>query len=252
MATPKSDSGVIPATATATAAISTFLRRITTRVVDFLIPENIRQEHRRIIATFAKYKYALVALAASTLFAIAEYEQPGYFPRPQELTAAVIGFLCASMLIFAAFALMEYTETHTWPWEDEGFVWPWQALLWSGTAYVDETIGESVTAYRNTNMMAPSIRVDGGDDAVKQDETTFGDDSTSSMAASTLGSTTQAGSPARAEIVIPPTPLLPGGLRPIHLPPPPVHHSGLLGESPMPVKFKHFSGHSNLENVDEE
>lgn len=90
MATPKSDSGIIPATATATATVSIFLRRITTRVVDFLVPENIRQEHRRIIATFAKYKYALIALAASVIFAITEYEQPGYYPRPQELTAAVV------------------------------------------------------------------------------------------------------------------------------------------------------------------
>jgi hypothetical protein len=31
-----------------------------------------------------------------------------------------------------------------------------------------------------------------------------------------------------------------------------MHHSGLLGESPMPIKFKHFSGHSDLEGVDEE
>jgi hypothetical protein len=43
--------------------------------------------------------------------------------------------------------------------------------------------------------------------------------------------------------IIPPTPFLPGGLRPNHLLlPQPVHHSGLLGESPAPIKFKHFSG----------
>lgn len=156
------------------------------------------------------------------------------------------------MLIFAAFALMEYTETHTWPWEDEGFVWPWQALLWSGTAYVDETMGESVAAYRNTNMMAPSIRVGEAEEAANHKETASFNYSTSTMTASTIGSTTPAGSPARPDIVIPPTPLLLGGLRPIHLPPPPVHHSGLLGESPMPIKFKHFSGHPNLQSLDEE
>ncbi|KAI4937791.1 hypothetical protein J4E85_000227 [Alternaria conjuncta] len=193
MATPTTNSTTVPATATATTF--NFLRRIRTRVVDFLLPENIRQEYRRIIAPLARYRYAFVALVASTLFAIAEYEQPVYFPRPQELTNAVIGFLCASMLIFAAFALMEYTETHTWPWEDEGFVWPWQALLWSQTAYVDETMGESVAAYRNMNMMAPSIRVDGGAEAVVLEETASWNDSTRSIADSTLGSTTPAARP---------------------------------------------------------
>jgi len=88
MATPTTNSTTVPATATATTF--NFLRRIRTRVVDFFLPENIRQEYRRIIAPLAKYRYAFVALVASTLFAIAEYEQPGYFPRPQELTNAVV------------------------------------------------------------------------------------------------------------------------------------------------------------------
>jgi len=91
MATPTTNSTTAPATSTAsTATTFNFLRRIRTRVVDFFLPENIRQEYRRIIAPLAKYRYAFVALAASTLFAIAEYEQPGYFPRPQELTNAVV------------------------------------------------------------------------------------------------------------------------------------------------------------------
>lgn len=55
---------------------------------------------------------------------------------------------------------------------------------------------------------------------------------------------------AEQDVVIPPTPLLPGGLRPavdlqppINASPAQIHRSGLLGESPMPTnKFKHFSG----------
>jgi hypothetical protein len=43
------------------------------------------------------------------------------------------------------------------------------------------------------------------------------------------------------EMVIPPTPFLPPGLRPVNRLLPSVHHSGLLGESPMPGKFKHSS-----------
>jgi hypothetical protein len=148
---------------------------------------------------------------------------------------------------------MEYTETHAWPWEDEGFVWPWQALLWSGTAYVDETVADDVAAYRNLNMSSSSShRVDGKGDASDQDDIASGNDGADTLATSTLNSATPAGSPARHDIIIPPTPLLPGGLRPIRLPPPPVHHSGLLGESPAPIKFKHFSGHSDLENLEEE
>jgi hypothetical protein len=119
---------------------------------------------------------------------------------------------------------MEYVENHTWPWDDEGFVWPWEAILWSGTMYSDETLGESVAVHNDMSITASPI----------------------------VSSTTPADSPARADIIIPPTPLLPRGLRPFHLPPPPTHCSGILGESPMPINFKHFSGHSDLESVDEE
>jgi hypothetical protein len=80
----------IPTVAPATTARPTFLRRTKTQTLDFCFPENLRQEYRRIIASLAKYRYAFVALAVGILFAIAEYEQPGYFPRPQELTAAVV------------------------------------------------------------------------------------------------------------------------------------------------------------------
>jgi hypothetical protein len=107
---------------------------------------------------------------------------------------------------------MEYDETHTWPWEDDGWVWPWQAVLWGNTIYGDgEEFGESVTAY----FHRPDINAEDGNAIA---EPFAGDDP-----------------------IIPPTPFLPGGLRPVQLERP-QHHSGLLGESPAPIKFKHFSG----------
>jgi hypothetical protein len=80
----------IPTVAPTVAATPTFLRRVGTRVVDFFVPEFLRREYRRIIASLCKFKYAYIALAASILFAVAEYEQPGYLPRHQELTLALV------------------------------------------------------------------------------------------------------------------------------------------------------------------
>lgn len=135
-----------------------------------------------------------------------------------------VGFLGAFALIFPAYALMEYADSHIWPWNGEGWVWPWEAILWSSTVYNDETPGDSVAIYKYTNITASP----------------------------TIGSTTPAVSPARPDIIIPPMPLLPRGLRPVHLPPLLTHHSGILGESPMPIKFKHFSGNLDLGSVHEE
>lgn len=74
-----------------TVAAPSFLYRAQTRFVDSFLPDCVRQEYRRIIANLFTYKYAYIALATTVLFAAAEYEQPGYFPRPQELT---VGMVC--------------------------------------------------------------------------------------------------------------------------------------------------------------
>lgn len=150
-------------------------------------------------------------------------------PRPRHMwlmraNSYKVGGLCASALLFSTYALMEYANDHTWFWNEEGFVWLWVGMLWSFTVYDDETLDDIVAVHNGTSITASP----------------------------TVVSTTPVGSPARHDIIIPPTPLLPRGLRPVHLPPPPTHHSGILGESPMPIKFKHFSGHSDLEDVDEE
>ncbi|KAG9193514.1 hypothetical protein G6011_03549 [Alternaria panax] len=209
MATPNSTPPVAPTAA----ATPSFLCRAKTRSVDFLVPEFLRREYGRIVANTEESSQIS-----------AEYEQPGYFPRPPEWTVGIIGGLCAFTLLFSTFALMEYADGHTWFWNEEGFVWPWVGILWSLTVYNDETLNDSEAAYDGTSITACPMP----------------------------GSTTPAGPPTPPKIIIPPTPLLPRGLRPVHLPPPLTHHSGILGESPMPTKFKHFSRHSNMGIVDEE
>ena len=72
---------------------SNFLCRAQTRFVDSFVPDCVRQEYRRIITSLFTYKYAYIALATTVLFASAEYEQPGYFPRPHELTVGMVCYL---------------------------------------------------------------------------------------------------------------------------------------------------------------
>lgn len=109
-------------------------------------------------------------------------------------------------------------------------MWPWEALLWSSTVYYDETTDQSMAAYEDWHdvpaLQGPSLEMVRG---WRQHEQT-----------SPTPSTTPEGSPARQLRTVAPTPFLLHGLRPLHLPPPPTHRSGLLGESPMSVQFKHF------------
>jgi hypothetical protein len=133
---------------------------------------------------------------------------------------------------------MAYEESHTWPWEDDGWVWPWEALLWSNTIYLgdDEVdLSASVAGYMRANKPT-SPRVD----SPLRDESRTEDG----------GGTVESNKPSvetptgHDDPIIPPTPFLPQGMRPVSLrPPQTMHHSGLLGESPAPasVKFKHFS-----------
>jgi hypothetical protein len=132
---------------------------------------------------------------------------------------------------------MEYDESHAWPWEDDGWVWPWEALLWSNTVYLgdDEVdLSASMTEYMRANKPASDrvgspLRDDGG--------TEEGSWTVVSNKPSVETST------GNDDPIIPPTPFLPQGMRPVSLrPPQTMHHSGLLGESPAPPKFKHFSG----------
>ena len=141
-------------------------------------------------------------------------------------------------------ALIDYEETHTWPWDDEGFVWPWQKWLWSGTVYNDEAISESLANYRVDYFKSVASLFEEDGEEGEEGSVDFGRSGFEGrdVIEGQVQSTTPEGSPERPDIIIPPTPCLPGGLRPITLPPPLTHSSGLLGESPAPIRFKHFSG----------
>jgi hypothetical protein len=68
----------------------TFFDRTMSKIADFLFPTFLRQEYSRIIAFLAKAKYVCLALGVTIFFALAEWEQPGHFPRPIELTCALV------------------------------------------------------------------------------------------------------------------------------------------------------------------
>ncbi|ENI04684.1 hypothetical protein COCC4DRAFT_121584, partial [Bipolaris maydis ATCC 48331] len=179
-----------------------------TTIVDFFLPDPLQSEYRVISTTLANNYSSCLCLFVVLVFAIAEFEQPGWFPRPEELSSAVIGFLGVGTIIFLVVALLEYVETHTWPWEDEGFVWPWEALLWGGTVYNDEALEETVAEHSGSCVTQVSPQA-----------------GTKKVGCSEHGQ----------DIIIPPTPFLPGELRPTSLSPPIRHCSGLLGESPTPL-----------------
>ncbi|KAA8624530.1 hypothetical protein PtrSN002B_005757 [Pyrenophora tritici-repentis] len=216
---------------------------IITPVMDCFIPAPGRQDYEKIFHSIKASIYIYIVPFVVGLLLIAEYEQPGFLPRPDEISVAITGFLCICAIVFAAFALIEYDETHTWPWDDEGFVWPWQRWLWSCTVY-DESIGDSVASYKDDYLdsVTSLFEEEGEDKEISVDFGKSGFEGRSDVQEPAQSTTTPDGSPARPDIdiIIPPTPCLPGGLRPNNLAPPPTHSSGLLGESPAPMRFKHF------------
>lgn len=115
--------------------------------------------------------------------------------------------------------MLEYIETHTWPWEDEGFVWPWEALLWGGTVYNNETLEESVAEHSEPCVAQVSPQV-----GTKKAGCSEHEQASNAAADRTASFTTLEGFPERQGMIIPPTPFLPGGLRPTHISPP-IRHS---------------------------
>ncbi|EUC36399.1 hypothetical protein COCCADRAFT_55778, partial [Bipolaris zeicola 26-R-13] len=182
-----------------------------TTIVDFFLPAPLRSEYCVISTTLTNNYYSCLCLFLVLVFAIAEFEQPGWFPRPEELSSAVVGFLGVGAIIFIVVALLEYVETHTWPWEDDGFVWPWEALLWGGTVYNDEEIDQSVMEHLGSFVAQVSPQV-----------------------GTKKASSSEHEQANNSHMIIPPTPFLSSGLRPTNLSPPIRHSSGLLGESPTP------------------
>ncbi|KAF2821719.1 hypothetical protein CC86DRAFT_410799 [Ophiobolus disseminans] len=197
-----------------------------------ILPEPVRQEwihlftalHTKYANLPIRYRYGIPIVAFSVLYT--EYQNPGYFPRPASLTNGIIGFLCASAIILAVVTLHDYIETKKWPWQEDGW----------NTAY---DFGASVS----TAAPATLQRVG------------FATPEASITPAARIGTVMPPPTARKQPIIIPPTPFLPPGLRPIHLPPPTPHPSGLLGASPEPRRFSHFSGdgfvdkHNNLRAI---
>ncbi|KAE8849660.1 hypothetical protein PTNB73_01329 [Pyrenophora teres f. teres] len=222
-------------------ALLHLVQRIITPVMESFIPATGRQDYKKIFDSIKSSDYIYIAPFVVGLFLIAEYQQPGFLPRPDETFVATVGFFYAGVIIVTTFALLEYEETHTWPWNDEGFIWPWEKWLWSCTVYNDESIGDSVASYKDDYLKSVTslFEEEGEQKEVSVDFGRSGFEGRDDVQ-EPVQSTTPDGSPARPDIIIPPTPCLPGGLRPTSLASPPTHSSGLLGESPAPIRFKNF------------
>lgn len=66
-------------------------------LLDSFYPINMRLEYCLIFAKLSNDKLAYTILAIVLIFSVAEYQQPGWFPRPDQLSCAVVS--TSSMLI---------------------------------------------------------------------------------------------------------------------------------------------------------
>jgi hypothetical protein len=230
------------------------LRRIIAALADTIVPTPVRQGWHFVFAAFSsKYptKYRYSAPIVAVLVAVAEWQQPGFLPHTDKLTNAIVGFLCATLIVVGILVLQDYTENNRWPWAEEGWVWPWEAWLWSETAY-DLGASTNTSAESDNSPLLPATPI------IASTFASLTPNTPGSTPASSAQRDSLAMPPPTAfkqPFIIPPTPQLPRGLRPIHLSPPTpaqFHHSGLLGESPMPHKLVHFSGdyfHRNAQKL---
>ena len=241
------------------------LRPFATATATFVVPQPVRTEWRNVYQFLcelinvypAKYRYGV--LLGFVLALGAEWEQPGYFPRSESLTNGLVGTLCVGLLTVGIIKLQDFIESNKWPWQDEGWVWPWEALLWSQTVY---DFGVSTyTSPDGITSPLPSATLPVTDTPLQQPN--FNSSIANSQGATPMSNIADCSlsmpppTIMKQPIIIPPTPQLPRGLRPIHLPPPTpadIHKSGLLGESPRaPPKFKHFRGdyfHRNAQKLE--
>jgi hypothetical protein len=165
--------------------------------------------HVRTKLTTTPPNYCHVVLALLILAVIAEYQQPGCTPRLN----ALFGLACAAVVFFGSLACLDFVEEYKWPWQEDGWVWPWEAWLWRETVYElgASTNSEPMSSYRSAFV------------STSKDYETM-----------------------PPPFIIPPTPFLPGGLRPK---PFPAHRSGIMGASPMPPKATHLSGNAFARSI---
>lgn len=96
-------------------ATPTLLHRVTTTIVDFFLPAPLRSEYCVISTTLTNNYYSCLCLFLVLVFAIAEFEQPGWFPRPEELSSAVVGTFSSLLMTF--YRIKALTKKTGWvPW----------------------------------------------------------------------------------------------------------------------------------------
>jgi hypothetical protein len=207
------------------------LRRSATAVADIFVPTPVRQHwiilyttiHTTISAYPAQFRYGF--LAVTLLAALTELSQPGYLPRPKELSNVIIGLACTTLVTHCALALCDFLDNDKWPWQEDGWVWPWQAWLWKNTAY-------DPGASTSTHADEPNSPLQRASPALAHSP------STRAAATQTRNVIPIDDKSGRFTFSMP----APVGLRRLDIPSRQTHKSGILGESPMPPKFKYFDG----------
>ncbi|KAH4053198.1 hypothetical protein HBH49_096510 [Parastagonospora nodorum] len=226
--------------------ILTHVRHFVSTLIEIVSPVPVRQGwmylyntlHNKIATCPAIYRYGPLALIIS--IGVAEWQQPGFIPGPQQLTNAIIGFLCATILVLGVRAVNEYIETNKWPWQDEEWIWPWEKWLWQDTVY---DLGASTRTIADGLVSPPSARtphmVEASPMKPISPRTKTPVIETNSMLPPTAS---------KRPIIIPPTPQLPVGMRPPPMPAPAqIHRSGIIGESPAPSKPSYSTGNAFAE-----
>lgn len=248
--TPSATAAVLPSSSTVAATRSnivlTRIHHFVSTVTDIVSPVPVRQGwmylyttlHNKIAACPPRYRYGSLALIIS--IGVAEWQQSGSIPRPQQLTNAIIGFLCATILVLGVLALNEYAETNKWPWQDDDWIWPWEKWLWQDTVY---DLGASTRATADGLVSPPSARTP---HMVETSPTKLASPGTNTPVVET--NSMPPPTTFKRPIIIPPTPQLPVGMRPPPTPTPAqMHTSGIIGESPAPSKMRHRTGNAFAE-----
>jgi hypothetical protein len=183
---------------------------------------------------------------------VAEYQQPGFIPRPAELSTLLASVPCAAFLVCLGSALEAWTGQETWEsvWE-RSVGWYWgdedeaEYRAEKGTVVVaagadGERRERPVVLQRRDDMSTPVLH-----HRVVQSTTPTG---SARQEEGEAHGFTAPDSPTPPVSVPSPqsTPLLPPDLVLSPLTPSQIHRSGLLGESPMPgaamFSSEHFSG----------
>ncbi|KAI8938652.1 hypothetical protein NX059_004522 [Plenodomus lindquistii] len=232
-------------------------------------PRQILQNATKLFTSFS-YLHRAFFIFTPILFAIAEYELPGFLPTIYELPICMTAYTIAGLLVFAGITVLNWLETAVWPWQESGWVWPWERWFWGANLTDSEfsmstvslpemeglgslhaagekeaTVQEVVNAQRDTTVeFQGSTRASNQDEAPTVAFRPAGVRSTLSPPATPTS--TARTSWVEGDILIPPTPQLPHSMRSGSMLPPPtpadIHRSGLLGESPMPPRFSDFGG----------